>query len=1045
MRFASFFTALAWFITSTTALSSSTNCVSTTSSSSSIPLVSGGKAAPIFVSEDEWPGVYRTVTDFVKDVNRVTGVTPKITNVTSSSGVSSQDGIPILVGTLGNSSLINAILSHAPSAAAPFKALNGSWEAYHAQIVSNPLPGVQKAYVIAGSDKRGTIYALYELSEQSETLTAHVHVYRWADVPIKTSKDLFLTSVACAHGTPDVKYRGIFLNDEQPALQNWAQEKFTNNYGGAGAGQAVGGDETYGASGDPTSPESGTNPATPFNRFFYTRLFELILRLKGNYLWPGRIFLAQWSSAFGVDDTHNQFLADLYGIVMGTSHEEPMMRSIPTEWNEFGSGPWDFSVNAANITQFWIVGTERAKGFEEIYTIGLRGDGDEPLAEGMDISLLENVISVQRGILSQVYNITDVAVIPQMWCLYSEFPIMAIELVSHSECRGKDGMRVEDDVTLLWTDDNWGNIIRFPVADERNRSGGAGVYYHVGDPRDYKWIQSTQLAKTWQQMSLAYERDARTIWVVNVGDMKPYEMAIEFFLTYGYDVSRFNQTNVNSFIDNWAAREFNLPASQANIVTEIMNNVTRWNMRRKPELLNSTTYSLINYREADIVLAGWEATVQSSTNIYNSLSESMKPAFFELVHHPVLASANLQQMWILAGRNNLYASQARLSTNNLADQVEELFETDYDLEVQYHSLLGGKWDHMMDQTHINYVYWQQPMQNVMPAVNRVPAKKQALPGPMRIALEASMGAWPGDDMFDCAQEYSCAPPDMLPLDPFTPVQSRWMDISAGGPNPFTWAVTSNVSWLSISPSHGSISTSNTDTRVELSVDWSKLSAGTSFASLIVSANATGQPVETQQIFFVANKTTVPSDFKGFVEGDGGISIVAAHTTRNVEVNGVTWTEIPNYGKTVSGMTPMPALGNNDANFSVGAGPSMEYDFYSFNNINGSVNVHVMVSPILNAYGLDRPVAFATQLDDDEPQAQYFIPMAPPGDLPPQWDTDDGWVANSIVDVVSTHIAAPGAHTLKVFMIEPAVVVEKIVIDTGGVRPSYLGPPESVQV
>jgi len=351
----------------------------------------------------------------------------------------------------------------------------------------------------------------------------------------------------------------------------------------------------------------------------------------------------------------------------------------------------------------------------------------------------------------------------------------------------------------------------------------------------------------------------------------------------------------------------------------------------------------------------------------------------------------------------------------------------------------------MDQTHINYAYWQQPMQNTMPPVTKVPSRKQALPGPMRIAMEGSQGAWPGDDQNNCAQGYSCPAPTMLTLDPFNPVQSRWLDISAGGPNAFTFSAQSNASWLKITPSKGTISTSNKDQRLELSVDWNSMS-GVGIASVSLSATAKGQPVESQQIFFVANKTVTPQGFKGFVEGDGTISMEAAHATRNTSVNGVAWTEIPNYGRTLSGVTPLPALGNNDGNFTVGSGPSLEYDFYNFNTLpGGNINVQVLVSPSLNGYGNDRRIGFAAQVDSDAPQALYFIPIAASGALPAGWDGNDGFVANSIVSVVSKHAASPGAHTLKVWMIEPAVVVQKIVIDTGGVRSSYLGPPESVRV
>ncbi|KAI0791027.1 hypothetical protein C8Q75DRAFT_890923 [Abortiporus biennis] len=992
------------------------SCVDFASSSgATFPIVSNGKATPILLSADEWPGVQRAANDFAADIQRVTGVKPTLSNVTTSAKLSNA----VVVGTLGKSSLIDQIVNNTKL---DVSSIQGQWEAFVAKQVPNPLPGVSSAYVIIGADKRGTIFGLYDHSEQFGVSPW----YWWADVPTTKHPQLFVTSAGCSHGSPTVKYRGIFLNDEQPALQNWAAEKFTNGTG---------------------APLTGS----PFNHFFYTKLFELILRMKGNYLWP-----AIWSSAFAIDDSQNQPLADWWGIVMGTSHQEPMMRGTPIEWNLFGTGPWNYTTNSQNIYNYWVNGTIRAKPFESIFTLGMRGpssasyfllnltltrslmpgDGDLPLSETTNIDLLEKVVSDQRQILTDVFNGTDITTIPQMWCLYKEV-----------QGYYEDGMRVPDDVTLLWADDNWGNIRRFPTLDERNRTGGAGVYYHfdyVGDPRDYKWITSTQISKTFEQMSLAVDRDANRIWIVNVGDLKPYEMDTEFFLTYGWNASIWNPNNVNSFVTSWATREFDMSSEDSLQVAGILANLTRFNARRKPELLNSTTYSLINYREADQALAEWQALSDASTKIYNRLSSAMKPAFFQLVHHPVQASLTLANMWISAGVNNMRASQARLSTNDYADQVEQLFAQDYDLETQYHQLLDGKWDHMMDQTHVMYYYWQQPMADTMPLITKVQPKKQALAGPMRIVPEGTLGAWPGDNPNQCAAGYNCPSPT-LNIDPFVPTGNRYVDVGAGGPNPFTFTAVSNASWLTLSPAKGSISPSSPEQRVFASVDWSKLS-GSATASITFTAVAANQPNSAQTVIFNAQHTSVPSGFKGFVEGDGGVSIEAAHASRNTSVSGLTWIEIPDIGRTVSGVTPWPR-GGEDLNFTAGSGPSIEYDFLTFNTINGGGNISVttLVSPSLNAFGPDRPLALAVQVDSSAPQTTYFIPTAPAGSLPDAWDGLDGFVANSIVSIHNTFSAPPGAHTLKIFMVEPTVVIQKVVIDTGGVRPSYLGPPESIRV
>ncbi|KAG6864856.1 hypothetical protein C0991_006757 [Blastosporella zonata] len=993
------------------------SCVSFSSNAASkttIPVVTKGKASPILTGSDDWPGVHLAAANFAADIQRVTGAKPSLSNFTSTA-----TGTPIIVGTLGKSSLIAQVVN---ATKLDVSGIQGKWESFIAQEVENPLPGVARAYVIIGADKRGTIFAMYDHSEQFGVSPW----YWWADVPVHQHPELYVASSGCSHGSPTVQYRGIFINDEQPALQNWAMEKFTN--------------------GTTSSPLG-----SPFNHFVYVKLFELLLRMKANYLWP-----AMWGSAFAVDDTQNQYLADLYGIVMGTSHQEPMMRSTPNEFNLYGKGTWDYTTNADNIKAFWLAGTQRAKNFESVYTVGMRGFGDLPLAQSTDISLLQQVLSDQTGILESVYG-NDVAAIPQIWCLYKEV-----------EGYYDAGMTAPDYVTLLWTDDNWGNIRRLPVASERNRAGGAGIYYHV----DYVHpifpesritnqyvlfrleapvtISGLPPAKSprhiYEQMSLAVEREATRLWILNVGDLKPYERETEFFINLGWNATIWNPSTIQNYVSLWAQREFQVSEPVAETIVTIVGNLTQWNARRKPELLNSTTYNLWNYREAENVVADWANLAAASTNIYNSLSAAYKPAFFQLIQHPVLASANVANLLVTVGLNNLRASQARLSTNELADRAVAYFEGDYLLEEQYHTMLDGKWDHMMDQTHLGYYYWQQPMTNSMAAVNRVQSRKQALAGVMRIVPEGTQGAWPGDNPYQCAQGYGCPPPTVT-LDPYSPFGNTYVDVGAGGPAPFTFTVTSNAPWVSISTPKGSISPLKTEQRVFLSANWNALSAGANTAILTFTAVAAGQPNLAVQVTFVATKpASLPSDFKGFVEGSGVISMEAAHATRNNAVNGIAWTEIPGYGRTLSGVTTFPRDLAHDVSFAAGTGPSLEYDFYNFHTISGSGNITatVYVSPSWNMGETSRPLAFAVQLDGGSAITEKFFPVPTPGSTPSGWDGPDGFVANSIMSVVVpfTGVAA-GKHTLKISAIEPAVVVQKIVINTGGVLASYLGPPESV--
>ncbi|KAH6897655.1 hypothetical protein BKA70DRAFT_1528898 [Coprinopsis sp. MPI-PUGE-AT-0042] len=944
-------------------------CVLFQGSSSTFPVVaSGQQASPIYLSADDYPGVHIAAADFAADIQRVTDAKPALANVTASNLSPLRGSTPILVGTLGKSSLIAKIVN---DTGLDVSSIEGKWESFLTKKVDNPLPGVSSAYVIIGSDKRGTIYALYDHSEQF------------------------------------VKYRGIFLNDEQPALTDWAMEKFTNGTG---------------------SP----NFDSPFNHFFFVKVYELLLRLKGNYLWP-----PVWGSAFSLDDPLNQPLADYYGVVMGTSHHEPMARSTPNEFTVVAKGKWDYVNNKEEIQKYWLDGVERAKTFETVYTLGMRGFGDLPLSEELNIELLEGVIADQTNIFKQVFGEDyDVTSIPQVWTLYNEV-----------EGYYDKGLRVPDYVTLLWSDDNWGNIRRLPTPSERNRTGGAGVYYHfdsVGGFRNYKWVTTTQLERVYEQMSLAIDREATRLWVVNVGDLKPYEREIEYFMSLGWNSSRWTHDNVDEFVSLWAQREFDVSAPIAGTITEIVGNLTRFNARRKPELMNPTSYSLLNYREADRVRAEWDNLVGTSTTVYDSLSASLKPAFFQMVHHPVTASANLAELIINAGLNNLRASQASQTANTYADTVEKLFDKDYDIEQDYHTLLGGKWNQMMKQTHLGYYYWQQPMANTAPPLVKISSKRQALPGVMRVTAEGSSGAWPGDNKNNCGNGYNCGDPT-LTLDNFDVFGSKYLDIGSGGPSEFQYTITANSTWVKISQNKGTIKQGQ-ENRIYFSVaNWNALPAGRNAAVVSIVATASGQKPMTVRANFVAIKNTVSSGFKGFVEGAGVIAIEAAHASRNSSVGEFSWKELPRYGRTRSAITPLP---RTDKGWAAGSGPTIEYNFFNFNTKAGSkLDVTVLLAPAFNAATESKPLAFGITIDSQPVKTVTPVGRLPkPGDFPPGWGTETGWVANAINPaVVSFSGLSPGAHTLKISAMEAAVVIQKMIIDTGGLVTSYLGPPESLVV
>ncbi|MGI4737905.1 MAG: glycosyl hydrolase 115 family protein [Janthinobacterium lividum] len=630
--------------------------ISAKKSTSSFPLVAGGRAAALYASESDWPGVLRTIRDVQADVKRVTGQEPSFLT-----DAPKGEQPVVLVGTLGHSPLIDKLVQ---AGKLDVSNLAGRWETFVVQPIANPLPGVAQALVVVGSDKRGTIYGLYDLSQQMG-----VSPWTWwADVPVPTQKNLYVAAGRHTLGEPKVKYRGIFLNDEAPALSGWAKEKF----GG-------------------------------INSKMYEHVFELILRLKGNYLWP-----AMWGNAFNDDDKRSPELADTYGIVMGTSHHEPMQRA-QQEWKRYGKGSWNYQTNAPVLQEFWRQGIKNMGTHESIVTIGMRGDGDEPMSEGSNIKLLETIVADQRQILAEETH-KPAEQTPQVWALYKEV-----------QDYYDKGMRVPDDVTLLLCDDNWGNLRKLPKLGDKPRKGGYGIYYHfdyVGGPRNYKWLNTNPLPRIWEQMHLAHEYGANQIWVVNVGDLKPMELPISFFLDYAWNPEALPADGVAAYTERWASQQFGPKYAAA--IADILAKYAKYNARRKPELLDATTYSLAT-GEWNKVVTEYNALATRAEAINQKLPAADRDAYFELVLHPVLACANLNELYYTVAQNREAAKTNQPTTNALAEKAKALYAKDAEIKQRYHTLAGGKWNHMMDQTHIGYTYWQQPEVDKMPEVMTLPA------------------------------------------------------------------------------------------------------------------------------------------------------------------------------------------------------------------------------------------------------------------------------------------------------------------------------------
>lgn len=532
---------------------------------------------------------------------------------------------------------------------------------------------------LIGNDRRGTIYAIYEFLSQIGVSPWHY----WMDVPIKKQAELYLNEPFFLIDAPKVEMRGFFINDEWPAAGNWATKHFGH-----------------------LMNEKGEKMNT-FNHLYYEKLFDLLLRLKGNFIWP-----AMWGSAFYADDPENSKLAQKMGVIIGTSHHEPMGRNHQ-EWirnhEQYGNGEWDYESNQEGLDKYFRQGIERSYQTEDIFTLGMRGNGDEAMGEGENIALLEQIINKQRKIISEVTG-RSAKETPQIWALYKEV-----------QDYYDKGMRVPDDVTLLLCDDNWGNLRKLPSLENRDRKGGFGIYYHydyVGGPRNSKWINVSQIQRTWEQMTLAYNYGVRKLWVVNVGDLKGQEYPLSYFMDLAWNPEQ-SLEEMEGYTKNWVEKQ--LGGNYINDASKLLAAYSKLNMTISPELLDKDTFSLAIDYEFERVLANYRDLSNQAGQLYVLMPEEYRQVYEQLIYFPLVATANLYEMYYAQAIN--WKSNDTKIVNQAADKVEWCFKRDAELTSHYHSLNNGKWEHMMSQTHIGYRDWQEPEYQIMPEIRRLESEE----------------------------------------------------------------------------------------------------------------------------------------------------------------------------------------------------------------------------------------------------------------------------------------------------------------------------------
>ncbi len=603
-------------------------------------LLNAGNQVNIYMDANDCKGVSYAAHALVKDIQKVSGSQACITSVAKSETGKKPT---ILVGTIGHSAAIDQLIKQRRIDS---KQLKGKREKFIITVVDGQL-------VIAGSDRRGTIYGIYELSQQMGVSPW----YDWADVPVEHHDSIFVNKGTYTDGEPAVRYRGIFLNDEAPCLTSWVKNTYGTDYG---------------------------------DHRFYQRVFELVLRLRGNMMWP-----AMWGWAFYADDPENEKTADEMGIVMSTSHHEPMARNHQEyARNRQGWGAWNYQKNKEGLKKFFREGIERMKGTEQIVTIGMRGDGDEAMSAEADTKLMSQIITDQRQIIADVTG-KKASETPQVWALYKE-------VLDYYD----KGMKVPDDVTLLLCDDNWGNVRRVPNSQERKHKGGWGLYYHVdyvGAPRNSKMLNCTPVQNPWEQLTLAYENGIDRLWILNVGDLKPMEYPISQFMDIAWNPHKYAVNHITDHTRDWCAQQFG--EEQADEAARLLNLICKYNGRCTPEMLDKNTYSLENGEWQEVVNQYLQIEADALRQ-YNSLPAAYHDAYRQIILFPIEVMSNLHQMYFAQAMNHQLYKQGNPKANVWADECERLFKRDSLICDEYnHKMSGGKWNGMMTQKHIGYTSW----------------------------------------------------------------------------------------------------------------------------------------------------------------------------------------------------------------------------------------------------------------------------------------------------------------------------------------------------
>jgi hypothetical protein len=905
-----------------------------------------------------------------KDIERVTSFKPLVTN-----DLSKVKGNVIVLGNI-QSSLIKKIIDPQGSV---YKNLLNKWECFAFKTIDRPLPNISKAFVIAGSDARGTAYGVFTLSEKIGVSPW----YWWADVPVKKKKELTIIQADSLSSTPGVKFRGIFINDEDWGLQPWAAKTF--------------------------EPETGDiGPKT------YAKVFELLLRLKANMIWPA---MHPSTKAFYYYPGNIKTAED-YQIVIGSSHAEPMLRNNVSEWDEKAMGHFNYITNKARVYKYWEDRVKESRNINAIYTIGMRGVHDSQMEGVKDakeaVPLLEQIFKDQRDLLSKYVN-EDVTAIPQVFTAYKE----VLDVYDN-------GLKVPEDVTLVWPDDNYGYIQRLNNKNEQSRKGGAGVYYHAsywGRPHDYLWLPSTHPSLMREEMMKAYESGADRLWVVNVGDIKPAEYNIQEFLDMAYNPVPFkNSKYPEQHLLQWLGKTFGKEHSQR--MQSILWQYYQLAFERKPEFMGwsqtepttKTTYTEYNHfyfgDEAQKRIDKYDTLEKQVKKLWQQISPDLSDAFYQLVYYPVIGASQINKKFLYRDKAYFYAKQNRMSAYDYAQSSKRAYDSIVEATAFYNErLAGGKWKNIISMKPRNLPVY-------------------LLPDIPELVID-SVNDWSIAPEGFVTKDSSLLHNTSLSLPSFDNLnkQRYFVDIFLSQSRTINWNATVSNSWIRISRTNGVLNPKpgSNQYRIWVDIDWSKFHLSSGDGSIRFLGN--GKQI-TLNIHAVKRNNAELAGYKGFVENNGFVSINAAHFAKQTNKPSGQWHVVDGLGYSGTALQALPLSVNRSVTNpdSIKAASSfVEYNFYSFSPGIPSVNIFTLPThPINNNFR----VRYAISIDDGPSKVVDTKTFG----------RSEEWKQNVLRNRAERKIEMPylaaGTHTLKIYVVDPGVVLDEIRIDLGGLKKGY---------